>query len=227
MDSLRGPPSTIRSRSIHREYAVSTYDESALIEAVRKGDVDSFPQLMELYRPRMVALAASLMSPPLRQKLDPEDVAQETAMTCMKSLSGMDLTQLDPFDWIAQVIRRRVIDAARHFVGSEKRSLAKEVSPRTPADQSRVGWVDLLVMTMTTPSAAFSRDERMLRLSHAMNQLPEDGQTALRLRYLESLPSKEIAARMHRSDGAVRVLLTRTLQQLRQVLGDESFIPRT
>ena len=56
----------------------------------------------------------------------------------------------------------------------------------------------------------------------ALDQLPEDHREALRLRYLEGLPSKEIAQRLKKSDGAIRVMLTRSLAKLQTLLGDES-----
>jgi RNA polymerase sigma-70 factor (ECF subfamily) len=71
---------------------------------------------------------------------------------------------------------------------------------------------------MTTASEAFSRDARALRLHQALEQLPEENRTALRLRYVDGLATKEIAQRLGKSDGAVRVLLTRTLARLEQLL---------
>ena len=41
-------------------------------------------------------------------------------------------------------------------------------------------------------------------------------------RYVDGLPSREIAERMGRTDGAVRVLLTRSLARLQNLLCDES-----
>ena len=79
--------------------------------------------------------------------------------------------------------------------------------------------IDLLVVSMTTPSMAVARDERGRALLEALAALPEESRTALRLRYVENLPSKEIAERLGKSDGAVRVLLTRTLARLQQLLG--------
>ena len=79
--------------------------------------------------------------------------------------------------------------------------------------------IDLLVVSMTTPSKAVARDERGRALLEALAALPEESQTALRLRYVENLPSKEIAERLGKSDGAVRVLLTRTLARLQKLLG--------
>ena len=74
---------------------------------------------------------------------------------------------------------------------------------------------------MTSASQAFSRNQREQRLLAAMESLPQEQREALRLRYVEGQSSKEIGARLGKSDGAVRVLLTRSLQRLRSLLGEE------
>ncbi len=71
---------------------------------------------------------------------------------------------------------------------------------------------------MTSASQAFSRDQRQMKLLAALEKLPEDHREALRLRYLENLPSKDIAEKLGKSDGAVRVMLTRSLAKLQQIL---------
>ena len=42
------------------------------------------------------------------------------------------------------------------------------------------------------------------------------------MRYVENLPSKEIASRLGKTDGATRVLLTRSLAKLQAILGSNS-----
>jgi RNA polymerase sigma-70 factor (ECF subfamily) len=74
---------------------------------------------------------------------------------------------------------------------------------------------------MTTASKAFSRNQKEIRLLAALEELPEENREALRLRYLEGLPSKEIAQRLGKTDGAVRVMLTRSLSRLQQILGPD------
>jgi len=74
---------------------------------------------------------------------------------------------------------------------------------------------------MTTASKAFSRNQREMKLMTALEQLPEDQREALRLRYVEGLQSKEIAERIGKSDGAVRVMLSRSLSKLQEILGPE------
>jgi RNA polymerase sigma-70 factor (ECF subfamily) len=73
---------------------------------------------------------------------------------------------------------------------------------------------------MTTPSAAFSRNAREMRLQDAIAKLPEEQREAIRLRYIENLPSKEIAERLGKTDAAVRVMLTRSLKKLQDLMGN-------
>ncbi len=78
----------------------------------------------------------------------------------------------------------------------------------------------MLVKSMTTPSAAFSRNAREVRLQEAMLQLKDEQREAIRLKYIENKPSKEIADVLGKSDAAVRVMLTRTMKQLHEILAD-------
>ena len=78
--------------------------------------------------------------------------------------------------------------------------------------------MDILVASMTSPSKAFSRNQREFKMLEAVDTLNEEARTALQLRYVEGLPSKEIAERLGKSDAAVRVLLTRSLGKLQKQL---------
>ena len=111
------------------------------------------------------------------------------------------------------------MDAGRRFSGSQKRDARREVGLHGAPDAGDGGGlVDLLVASITSPSKAFSRDQREFHLWAAFEKLPEDCRAALHLRYVEALPTKEIAARMGKTDGAVRVMLTRSLKKLETLL---------
>ena len=68
------------------------------------------------------------MSPLLRQKLDPDDIVQEVALSCIHAFRDVDLSRGDPFDWVSEMIKRRVIDAGRHFTARKS---------ATPNERSR------------------------------------------------------------------------------------------
>ncbi len=73
---------------------------------------------------------------------------------------------------------------------------------------------------MTSPSAAVSQDIRLTRMQQAISELNEEQQAAIRLRYVDGLSTKEIAAKLNKTDVAIRVLLSRSMRQLETLLQD-------
>ena len=193
-----------------------------LIERLLRGDAEALAELLVLKRGPLLAFIEHRLGAALRTKVEPDDIFQEVGAEAVRSLADAPLAGRDPFHWLCQIAERRIIDAHRRFFGSQKRNAARERAlDAPPAGEERGGLVDLLVASMTSASQAFSRNQRELRLLAAMESLTAEQQTALRLRYAENQSSKEIGAQLGKSDGAVRVLLTRSLQKLRELLGEE------
>jgi RNA polymerase sigma factor (sigma-70 family) len=69
-------------------------------------------------------------------------------------------------------------------------------------------------------AAGQSETERLLEL--ALRQLPDDYQRVLRLYDLEGLTGPEVARRMGRSHGAVKMLVARARDRLGELLGSGS-----
>jgi RNA polymerase sigma-70 factor, ECF subfamily len=195
--------------------------EQILIERIRAHDEQALGDYLALRRPQLGAFIERRLGTALRRKIEPEDLLQETSAEAVRSLPQVELANREVFGWLCQIAERRIIDAHRKYIASEKRNAGREVPIHAAPDTSRGGLVDLLVASMTTASQAFSRDQKQIRLLAALEKLSDEQQTALRLRYVEGLPSKEIAVQLGKSDGAVRVLLTRSLAKLQQILGIE------
>lgn len=191
-----------------------------LVERVKAGDRDALAEFMSQNEPQLRAYIDRMMSDTLRRKVETGDILQEVTLSALGSLEAVDLTDQDPFGWLCQQAERRIIDAHRHHFGAQKRSASREVAlqARTGDGDEGGGLADLLAASLTSPSAAVSRQQKEFHMLEALAALPEEGREALRLRYMEHLPSKEIAARLDKSDGAVRVLLTRSLQKLQEIL---------
>jgi RNA polymerase sigma-70 factor (ECF subfamily) len=80
----------------------------------------------------------------------------------------------------------------------------------------------MLAVSMTTPSQALSRDAKEYHLRQAIEALPPEQREAIRLRYVDGLATRDIAERLGKSDVAVRVLLSRTVQKLQELFGPAS-----
>jgi RNA polymerase sigma-70 factor (ECF subfamily) len=181
-------------------------DRSALAEAI------------VACRPQLLAYIQRRLGTALRQKVEAEDVLQEACAEAVR-VWPVNLGNRSVFAWLCQIAEARLVDQARRF-SAAKRDQAREVPLAAGSDTRGEGLIALLVASLTTPSQAVSRQARHQRLHAALNRLSDEQRLALTLRYLENWPTQQIAEQLGKSDGAVRVLLTRALKQLQRLLDD-------
>ena len=202
-----------------------TSHDTEILAAVRRGQRDALIQYIELSKPSVMAFINKRVGGHLRRKLEPDDIFQEVSLEAVRSLEKVDLSQREPIQWLFQISERKIIDAHRKYFASQKRDASREASI-PDGSQAAGGLANLLVASLTTPSEAFSRDQKQLRMLAALDTLPETQREALRMRYLVGLPSKEIAAKLGKTDGAVRVMLSRGLSRLQELLADGPDAPQ-
>jgi len=177
--------------------------------------------LLESRRNQLLAYIDRRLGTALRRKVETLDIYQETAVAALHAWPTVELGERDPFGWLCQIAEQRIIDVHRRFA-ARKRSSEREVSAHaTPPDASRE-LIDMLSASLTSASQAFARNERHAKLDEAILQLPAESRDVLRWRYVDGLPTKEIAEKIGKTDGAVRVMLTRTLHKLQELLGPEA-----
>lgn len=182
---------------------------------------DDLAAYIESRRPQLLGYIQNNLGPALRRKLEPDDILQEVVVSAIGAPTQFEVAGRDPFKLLCQIAEQRIIDAHRHHVGALKRSADREVSIERPAGADQgFGFIDLLVASLTSPSQAFSRDQREFRLQIAIASLPDEQREALRLRYIDGLPTREVAERLGKTDGAIRVLLSRTLTRLQEALAE-------
>jgi RNA polymerase sigma-70 factor (ECF subfamily) len=191
-----------------------TYNPS--FETLRN-DPAAFAAFLEQRRPALVAYIEGRLGSTLRGKVEPQDIYQEVAIKALRELPKNDFCDRDPFGWLCHLAEQCVIDAHRHFAAS-KRAAGREQAGNVSAGEGSQDLIALLAASMTTPTQAAVRDEREERLRAAVAKLPEDQREALRLRYIEGLATKDVAARLHKTDVATRVLLTRLVHHLQELL---------
>ena len=182
------------------------------LEAIRSGDSSAWPTYVDQLRPMLIAHLDRQMSEALKHKIEPEDILQEVALEACTAGPQQDWAGREPRAWLFQLCERRMIDAHRRIFA--KRGGEKQVA-FDAASSSRPGFRHLLAASITTPSAAVIRNEQAGQIQSAFESLTTEQREAVRLRYMENLPSKEIAERMGKTDGAVRVMLARAVKRSR------------
>ena len=192
--------------------------DTKILAGLRTGDEAALVEFLQTNENALLAFIRSRIGSQLQRKIEPEDVLQEASMEALRTLQQTDLSSWDPLNWLFQICERKIIDSHRRFFASQKRDASREAS--IPDGTAAAGLADLLAASMTTPSDAFSRDQRQLRMLAALDTLPEDQREALRMRYLVGLSSKEIAQKLGKTDGATRVMISRALGKLHEMLAE-------
>lgn len=177
-----------------------------IVKALETGDEAHRGDMLEYLRPRLVLWATSRLSPGLRAKLEPDDVAQEALMAVHRGIDSFQGTNHRAFlAWMFKIAENRIRDLADHH-GAKKR---QRIEPSTDFSQ-------------TTPSTTIARSEEVQRVAAALEQLPEDYAEVIRLRRFEEMPVAEIAELKGTSANAVRIRYCRALKALKEaLLGEE------
>jgi RNA polymerase sigma-70 factor (ECF subfamily) len=192
--------------------------DDPLFERVRQHDLAALAEFLELRRPALIAFIERRLGSALRGKVESQDVFQDLSIKSLHELPQTDLTGRDPFGWLCHLAEQCIVDGHRHFA-ADKRASGREVAGNMLAKDASQDLIALLAASLTSPTQAVVRDERQRRLQVAMASFTDEQREVLRLRYVEGLATKDVAQRLNKSDVATRVLLTRLVQKLQELLG--------
>lgn len=199
---------------------MSDYDDDPVIlKAISEGNVDALAGFISTNQKQLMAFISRRLGDAVRKKVEVEDIFQDVSAQAIRSITPEFPGEREPFSWLCHMAERKIVDAHRHHFQTQKRDAGKERALDSGSSSGDGGgMVNMLVKSMTTPSAAFSRNAREARLYDALSELGEDQREAVRLKYIENKTSKQIAEALGKSDVAVRVMLTRTMKQLHEIL---------
>jgi RNA polymerase sigma-70 factor (ECF subfamily) len=176
---------------------------SALARQASGGDRDAFDEIVRRLGPRLALLVRSRMGKRVRARTEVEDVVQETFTRAFQTLSGLEWRGEEAFfSWLGRIAEHLLWNVSQR-VSAAPLALEKEI----PAEGD-------------SPGKRLRRQERLERLERSLASLPADYRQVLTLAKLERLPIDDIARRMERSPNAVKKLLARALQELKQAFGD-------
>jgi RNA polymerase sigma-70 factor (ECF subfamily) len=177
---------------------------------------------LERHRAYLYLLARSHLGPRYQAKFDASDIVQQTLLDAhCKQDQFRGSSEAERMAWLRQILAHNLADAVR---GQEraKRDAARERSFDADVNDSfhRVdGW---LAAVQSSPSQRVQRDEELLVLAGALDELPNPEREAVVLHHLQGLTLAETAQQLERTPAAVAGLLHRGLKRLRKLMtGDE------
>jgi RNA polymerase sigma-70 factor (ECF subfamily) len=193
-----------------------------LMEHARAGDSVALGRLLESYRNYLRILARTQIDSGLRLRLEPSDLVQETLLEATRDFKRFaGTTERELMIWLRRILIRNLADQAKSSK-RQRRDRHRQESLEALLDRSGSEVADALSRGITCPSAQASRREQAVLLADALAKLPGDYREVVILRNLEHRKFEEIARRMERSSGAVRMLWARALEKLSQLMENDS-----
>jgi RNA polymerase sigma-70 factor (ECF subfamily) len=174
---------------------------------------------LERFRSWLGLLARLQFEPQFRAKFDPSDIVQQTLLEALRDWPKFrGDTEAERAAWLRQILAHVLSHEIRRLGGAKRRDVDREVSLDQALAESSRRLGDALAAPGSSPSEQANRHELELQLTDALARLPADYAEVILLRNVEGLSHDEIAQRMGRGVGAVRMLWVRALARLRREL---------
>jgi RNA polymerase sigma-70 factor (ECF subfamily) len=195
-------------------------DLCGLIARARREEPGALGRLLDAYRNYLRLLARTGINASLQGKADPSDLVQDALLKASRRFDQFrGATDAELAGWLRQILARCLADLVRRYRAGGRRA-GREQSLDQLVDRSSQAMERVLAADGASPSASAARRDLGVVLSDALAELGEDHREVIVLHHLEGLGWDEVARRLGRTTGAVRMLWTRALKQLRPLIDE-------
>jgi RNA polymerase sigma-70 factor (ECF subfamily) len=192
-----------------------------LVALAKEGNQSALNQLCSVYGERVRRIIRLRMNQKLRSKLDSVDVVQDALILALENLN--DFTYRNEGDflrWLSRIAENKFLDILDKFY-ADKRDVRKEIPFNQGGSNAKSNFVGITEpMGTKTPSFIVSRKEALDRLEKALDELKPEYREVVVLKKIEGLSHTEIAERLGKNTGAVRMLLARAMAALTITYGE-------
>lgn len=186
-------------------------DSIELLRRAKSGDDSALASALDRYRTRLLDRIRMMLGAEARRIADSGDVLQSALLEVLVRFDDFELRDEKRFlRWMTTIARNRIRGKV-----SRRREMSFEALARSTA-----GVLDE-PGSENSPLEAAVRNEELLLLTEALENLSEDQRTAIELRSLEGLAFAEIGARLGIAENAARMRFHRALTELGCVLERE------
>jgi RNA polymerase sigma-70 factor (ECF subfamily) len=200
--------------------ATSGPDLNRLIELARHEQPGALNRLLDSYRNYLRLLARTGLDASLQGKADPSDLVQDALLkAALRFGQFRGATDAELAGWLRQILARCLADLVRRYRTHGRRA-GREQSLEQLLNRSSEAMERILATDGSSPSASVQRRDLGVVLADALAELSEDHREVIVLHHLEGLGWDEVARHMGRSAGAVRMMWTRALKQLRPFIDE-------
>ena len=195
-------------------------DLRRLIDRARRDEPGALDRLLDSYRNYLRLLARTGLDASLQGKADPSDLVQDALLRAAENFGQFrGASDAELAGWLRQILARCLADFVRRYRTNARRA-GREQSLDQLLDRSSEAMGRVLAASGPSPSESAERRDLGVVLSDALARLSAEHREVIVLHHLEGLGWDEVARRLGRTPGAVRLLWTRALKQLRPLIDE-------
>ena len=178
--------------------------DSDLLQRFKDGDRQAIGSLLEQLRPYVRVILRSVCGNRSSPVADESDLLQDVFLQAVRSAGKFQGNSLGEFVRWVRVLAIR----------SSQRTLARKKGVELAVTDLRVA-NELADIEALGPENIVLLQENSAQIAAALNRLPEEMREVLLFRLVDGMSHAQIAERMNRTPGAVRMLFLRSLDRLR------------
>lgn len=199
---------------------LSKLEASELVQRAQAGNAEALGELFARYYAVMVESARRKLGPRLRQREDPDDLAQTTFREATRDFAKYEHRgEAALLRWLMQILQNKIRDRAEHW-GASKRDTSKEVSLSAgSSDEDGSAAIHDPASRDLSVTGFVQRKERAGRLEEALAELPDEYREAITLVFFQGKSLREAGEQLGgRTEDALRMMLRRAEAKLRDKL---------
>jgi RNA polymerase sigma-70 factor, ECF subfamily len=191
------------------------------LDDARQGQSEPLGQLLQTYRNYLTVLATAQLDQRLRRRMNPSDLVQETLLAAHRDFGKFrGRSEREFLAWLRQILINCLHHAVETHLKAKMRDVRCEVSIEQMGlsmDHSAAQFAHALADHGPSPSAAARQRERAVILADQLAKLRPEYRDVIVHRNSQGLSLDEIAERMDRKAGAVRMLWLRAIDKFKRV----------
>ena len=172
-------------------------EEKFIREAVR-GKASAFGPLYDHYQPMIYRFVLVKVG----RREDAEDLTHQVFLSAWQNIRSYRHRGHPFSSWLYQIARNQVID---HYRAKKNETSIESIDPE-------------YFVTMASAELALPAKLEMETVRRAIEQLKPDYQDVIIMRFIEDVPLKETADILEKSEGAIKLMQHRAIQELKKML---------
>jgi RNA polymerase sigma-70 factor, ECF subfamily len=183
------------------------------------GDRAAIESLLVHFHDPLLGFIRTSITPRESADVTADDVLQQTMIEVFRSIR-----QFRPegessfFAWVKTIARTRHLNLQSARRAAKRGGGRQPVGGRRSADDTATSILNLIAGHEPSPSLVLRRREAVDVVTQALSALNPERRHVIELRYGQGLSIAQVAAKLGKGEGAVKMQIHRAIQEIRQII---------